>query len=288
MEYRLVDGLFEVPATLEPVADHPTEASEPFYQWVIRRLKNLMRAQGIRITVYGAENVPTTGGAIIAINHTGYYDFIFGGIAGFLRGKRMVRFMAKKEVFDIPIIGHAMRGMKHVSVDRSNGGSSVDEAVERIEDGQLVGIFPESTISRSFELADFKNGAARIAKQADAPLIPMVIWGSQRLWTKGRKKQLGRNHFPIIIRLGAPIDTSGEPDAVVDKLKASMQELLDESRAEYSRRFGPFEDGEDWLPASMGGSAPTLEEAREIDAKIKAEKKAKRARKLGRDAQTKE
>ncbi|WP_257159885.1 lysophospholipid acyltransferase family protein [Corynebacterium cystitidis] len=282
MDLRTVDGQFRVPATLDTVPNHPVESQESFYQWVIGRLRALLRSQKVEVTVYGVEHVPTTGGGLFAINHTGYYDFIFGGVPGYLRGKRLVRFMAKKEVFDKPVVGHAMRAMQHIPVDRSNGRSSVDEAVQRIKKGQLLGIFPESTISRSFELADFKNGAARIAQHADAPLIPMVIWGSQRLWTKGRKKELGRNGFPVIIRVGAPIDTSGEPDAVVDKLKASMQELLDESRAEYNERFGPFGDGADWLPASMGGSAPTLEEARAIDAKRKADKKAKRERKIGR------
>lgn len=284
MDYRTAAGQFRVPATVEQVPDHPVESKERFYQWVIGRLKALLRFQNIDVTVYGAQHVPTSGGALIAMNHTGYYDFIFGEVAPHIRGRRLLRFMAKKEVFDKPVLGPVMRRMDHIPVDRANGGSSVDEAVRRINNGQLVGIFPESTISRSFELADFKNGAARIAQQAHAPLIPMVTWGSQRLWTKGRKKELGRGGHPIIIRLGAPVDTTGEPDAVVVKLKEAMQELLDETRAEYTQRYGPFEDGEDWLPASMGGSAPTVEQAREIDAKLKAENKAKRERKIERRA----
>src|SRR5699024_1501645 len=134
--------------------------------------------QGIRLTVFGAENIPVDGPALLAINHTGYYDFIFGGIPAHLRGRRLVRFMAKKEIFDTPVIGRLMRSMKHLQVNRAAGAASREEAVERLRQGQLVGIFPEATISRAFELKDFKNGAARIAAEADAPLIPVVIWGS--------------------------------------------------------------------------------------------------------------
>ncbi|WP_018295926.1 lysophospholipid acyltransferase family protein [Corynebacterium lubricantis] len=288
MDYRIAGGQFEVPADLPEVPGHPVEAHERFYQFVIRRLKALLRFQKIPVTVYGAEHLPTDGGAIVAMNHTGYYDFIFGEVGPHVRGQRLLRFMAKKEVFDTPLVGTAMRYMDHVPVDRSAGGGSVGLAVERVKAGQLVGIFPEATISRSFELATFKNGAARIAQQADAPLVPMVTWGSQRFWTKGRKKELGRNGYPAIIRYGAPVDTSGDPEEVIVRLKAAMQKLLDESRAEYAERFGPFEDGLDWLPASMGGSAPTPEEADEINARVKAEraakKEAKKSRKLGRRA----
>ncbi|MHA2790014.1 lysophospholipid acyltransferase family protein [Corynebacterium sp. S7] len=288
MEYRIAGGQFEVPANFVSVPDHPVESNERFYQFVIGRLKALLRFQKIKVTVYGAENLPADGGAIVAMNHTGYYDFIFGEVGPHIRGRRLLRFMAKKEVFDTPLVGTAMRYMDHVPVDRSAGGGSVGLAVERVQAGQIVGIFPEATISRSFEISHFKNGAARIAQQADAPLIPMVTWGSQRFWTKGRKKELGRNGYPVIIRYGAPIDISGTPEEVIERLREEMKKLLDESRAEYTRRFGPFEDGLDWLPASMGGSAPTPEEADEINARVKAEKQAKKdakkSRKLGRRA----
>ncbi|WIM67522.1 lysophospholipid acyltransferase family protein [Corynebacterium breve] len=288
MEYRIAAGQFQVPADLEEFPLHPTESKERFYQWVIGRLKGLLRLQKVQVTCYGAEHIPAESGAIIAMNHTGYYDFMFGEVAPHIRGKRLLRFMAKREVFDVPVLGNIMNSMWHIPVDRSAGGSSVDAAVERIYRGQLVGIFPEATISRSFELANFKNGAARIAQQADAPLIPMVTWGSQRFWTKGREKELGRNGYPVIIRLGEPVDTTGTSDEVIARLKAAMQVLLDDVRAEYNERFGPFEPGMDWMPASMGGTAPTLEEADDINRRVKAEKiekkKAKEARKINRRA----
>ncbi|MDO5669296.1 MAG: lysophospholipid acyltransferase family protein [Corynebacterium sp.] len=271
---------FYVPRGLTEVPDHPVEATErPYNGFIIPLAKSLMKAQGIRLTVFGAENIPLEGPALLAVNHTGYYDFIFGGIPAHLRGRRLVRFMSKKEIFDAPVAGPLMRAMNHLPVDRSAGASSLIDAVERLRAGQLVGIFPEATISRSFELKEFKNGAARIAAEADAPLIPMVIWGSQRIWTKGHPKRLGRTKTPVFIRVGEPVDPSGDPDAAIARLKDAMQVLLDRVQDDYARAYGPFPAGEFWIPAEDGGSAPTLIDADRIDSEAKAAKIAKAEKK---------
>ena len=280
---------FHVPADLPEVPDHPTEAAEnPYGRVIIPLVKRLLKAQGVRLTVFGAENIPTDGPALLAINHTCYYDFIFGGIPAYLRGRRLVRFMAKKEIFDAPVAGRLMRAMKHLPVDRSAGGSSLPVAVERLQEGQLVGIFPEATISRAFELKEFKNGAARIADTAGAPLIPVVIWGSQRIWTKDNAKKLGRSNIPVFIRVGTPVDPSGDPDEAIDRLKTAMGVLLDQVRRDYDRAYGPFPAGAFWRPVSQGGSAPTLADAAVLDAEERAaraaNKEAKAAEKLDKRA----
>ncbi|RSZ64729.1 1-acyl-sn-glycerol-3-phosphate acyltransferase [Corynebacterium hylobatis] len=273
-------GVFYVPAGLPEVPDHPTEAREPVYNGIIiRLLKALLKAQGIRVTVFGAENIPLTGGALLAMNHTGYYDFIFGEVAAHLRGKRLVRFMAKKEIFDTPVAGPLMRAMKHVSVDRSSGAASREEAEAHLHDGQLVGIFPEATISRSFELKEFKNGAVRIAADANVPLIPMVTWGSQRIWTKDHPKRLGRTNTPVFIRVGEPVDTGGTPEEAIERLRDAMQDLLDLVREDYQRAYGPFPAGAYWLPAAVGGTAPTLIDAAGIDQQERAARAAKKEKK---------
>lgn len=273
-------GMIYAPVELEKVPDHPTEAKEPVYNGtIIRLVKAILRAQGIRITVFGAEHIPAEGGALLAVNHTGYYDFIFGGIPAHLRGRRLVRFMAKKEIFDAPVAGSLMRAMKHVSVDRSSGASSREEAEAHLRDGQLVGIFPEATISRSFELKEFKNGAVRIAAEVGAPLIPMVIWGSQRIWTKDHPKRLGRTKTPVFIRVGEPVDPTGDPDVAIQRLRDAMQALLEQVRDDYQRAYGPFPAGEHWMPASLGGTAPTLADAAEIDRRDRAARTAKKERK---------
>lgn len=273
---RWIGTLFEVPADFEAPAPHPAESKERFYQAIISGFKGIMRAQGLRFYVHGAENVPERDGALFVINHTGYYDFIFAGIGPHLRGKRLVRFMAKKEVFDTKVVGTLMRGMKHVPVDRAAGAASIAEATKWLSGGGLVGIFPESTISRSFELAEFKTGAARIADEAGVPMIPTVIWGSQRIWTKDLKKNLGRSNTPVVVNYGEPVYATGDPEEDTRRVKAAMQELLERNREEYARRFGPFPEGERWMPASLGGSAPTLEEATETQKRERAEKLAKK------------
>src|SRR5699024_1599635 len=191
--------------------------------------------------------------------------------------RRFIRFMAKKDVFEHAVSGPLMRGMKHIPVDRASGNESYREAVRRLRAGELVGVFPEATISRSFELKEFKTGAARMALEAGVPIVPVVIWGSQRVWTKGHPKHLGRTGLPILIHTGAPIAAEGTPEELTARVKASMSEILDRRRADSERAEGPYPPGAYWVPASLGGGAPTLAEATELDEADAAERAARRA-----------
>ena len=136
---------------------------EPVYSAVITTARLLWLAEGLKFKVSGVENVPKTGPGVVAFNHTGYLDFTYAGIPAYLQGRRYVRFMAKKEVFDNKYGGPIMRALKHIPVDREQGGESYRTAVEYLKRGELVGVYPEATISRSFELKAFKSGAARMA-----------------------------------------------------------------------------------------------------------------------------
>lgn len=231
----------------------------------------MFAAQGLKFTVTGAEHIPAHGGAVIAVNHTGYLDFTYAGLP-VRKVKRYIRFMAKKEVFDNKISGPIMRTLKHIPVDRGAGADSFRAAVDDLRRGELVGVYPEATISRSFELKDFKSGAARMALEADVPIIPVVIWGAQRVWTKGHPKRLGRTNTPISIAVGAPIapfepaaDLTAALHDVMAKLLTSLQENYEHPAGEY------------WVPARLGGSAPTLEEANRMDAADAEAKAARRA-----------
>ncbi|WP_342318584.1 lysophospholipid acyltransferase family protein [Corynebacterium mayonis] len=282
-----LEGLFVVePGYIAP-PNHAVEIEDSFYQRVIGLIKRIFKAQGTVTTIHGTEHLPQEGGALIAANHTGWFDFIFAGMGPHVMGRRLVRFMAKKEVFGIPVIGWLMRSMRHVAVDRSAGASSVDEAVNFLQNGSLVGIFPEGTISRSFEIRTFKTGGARIAQRAGVPLIPCAIWGSQRIWTKDMPPRLGRTHTPVIIRYGAPVDTAGTPEEVTARLEDAMGKLLEENRREYEDKFGPFAAGERWMPHSMGGSAPSTEEADAIAEQQKQARALKQRQKKARDSQKK-
>src|SRR5688500_10595219 len=154
---------------------------EPVYTPVIGAAKALVRVMNWKVRVSGLEHVPTTGPALLACNHIGYLDFIFIGY-GLLDIGRKVRFAAKKEVFDHKVSGPLMRGMKHIEVDRFGGAeAALNASVECLNRGEVVGMFPEGTISRSFLPAAAKTGAARMAMRAQAPLIPTAVWGTQRI-----------------------------------------------------------------------------------------------------------
>ena len=145
-------------------------AVEPAYGTVIAGVRLLWRTQGLKFTITGAEYLPSTGGAVVAINHTGYLDFTFAGLPFYNHSpRRLIRFMAKQEVFDHKVTGPIMRKLRHIPVDRSSGAPSFDAAVRALQAGELVGVYPEATISRSFELKEIKSGAARMAIAADVP-----------------------------------------------------------------------------------------------------------------------
>jgi 1-acyl-sn-glycerol-3-phosphate acyltransferase len=235
--------------------------AEPVYTSVVTLARLAFRGLGIRFAISGSEHVPRTGGAIMAINHIGYLDFAFAGFAARPAG-RLVRFMAKKEVFDHRVGGPLMRGMRHIPVDRTGAAlDSFHAAVLAARSGEIVGVFPEATISESYELKDFKTGAVRMAREAGVPLLPCVVWGSQRIFTKNRPKDLTRG-TPVRLVIGEAFTPDDALDAVAAtaELKARMQALLEHARATYPG--GPrTPDDTAWLPASMGGTAPTLEQA---------------------------
>lgn len=274
MDTRRYRG-FTVPRLYEGIAANRDEAVEKFYQGLVGFARRLMRAANIEVTVIGAENIPAESGALLAGNHTGYADFILMGTGPYLHGERLVRFMAKKSVFDVPVLGWLLKLMKHVPVDRARGGASIASAVQMLREGNLVGIFPEATISRSFELANFKTGAARIAHQAGVPLVPCAIWGSQRIWTKDLPKHF--RDVPVIVRYGEPVALTGDAEADTAELKHQMQSLLDVSRSEYASLYTDGV-GEAWMPVALGGTAPTPEEAEVLYAKERAEREAKKQR----------
>lgn len=250
---------------------------EPVYGTVIQLARLVWRLQGLKFTVTGVENLPVTGGAVIAINHTSYFDFTFAGLPAYRQGLgRKVRFMAKKEVFEHKITGPVMRSLRHIEVDRDSGGLSFDEACQKLKEGELVGVYPEATISRSFEIKEFKSGAARMAIAAGVPIIPHIVWGAQRIWTKGHPRKMWRPKVPIHVAVGEPIEPTLPANELTALLHSRMQHLLERVQDAY----GPHPPGEFWVPHRLGGGAPTLAEANRMDAEEAAEKAAKRAQRL--------
>lgn len=231
---------------------------EPVYTPVIGFARTVFFGMGLKFRILGEHHVPRTGGAVLAINHTGYLDFTFAGLA-LRKHRRVARFMAKKSVFEHGVTGPLMRGMKHIPVDRRAGLGSLQAAVAALEKGEIVGVFPEATMSLSFELKEFKTGAARMAQEAGVPILPCTLWGSQRVWTKHVPKQLGRNKIPIFVTIGEPMQPDEDVVAATERLHEVMEGLLEEQQAAYPELTGPDLR---FLPARLGGTAPTPEEAR--------------------------
>jgi 1-acyl-sn-glycerol-3-phosphate acyltransferase len=233
------------------------------YPGIILTARALFRALGLRFQLSGTEHVPRTGGALLAFNHVSYVDFILGGYAA-LPSQRLVRFMAKKEIFDHRLAGPLMRSMHHIPVDRAEGAGSLGHALRLLAAGEVVGIFPEATISRSFEVKEIKSGAVRIAADAGVPLIPVALWGTQRILTKDHPRDLARGKT-IAIRVGEPMHPTGsDPAAESAELHTRLTALVGEAIRGYPADEQP--PGSWWLPASYGGSAPTPDEAARLDA----------------------
>ncbi len=236
---------------------------ELVYPPVILGCKTLFRVLDMKLDLAGVEHIPASGGAVLACTHVSYLDFIFCGLAG-LPAKRKTRFMAKQQVFANRIAGPLMRGMRHIPVDREAGQASYQQAVAALRAGEVVGVFPEATITRSFTVKPIKTGAVRMAAEAEVPVIPVAVWGSQRLWTKGRPKNLTQRHVPILIRVGDPFQPApgDDIDVLTKDLRARMTALLDKAQRDYPVTPAPGEDTW-WLPAHLGGTAPTPEAADE-------------------------
>ncbi|HET9421403.1 MAG TPA: lysophospholipid acyltransferase family protein [Nocardioides sp.] len=243
------------------------------YPPIILTAKTAFRVLGQRFVTTGTEHVPRQGGVMLAVNHIGYVDFIYGGLAANPSGRK-VRFMAKREIFDHAVTGPVMRSMHHIEVDRGEGLASYDRAVEYLRRGEAVGIFPEATISRAFVLKEFKTGAVRIAAAAGVPLVPVILWGTQRMITKDHPKDFSRGKT-IAINVGEPLHPTGE-NAVAEtaELHRVMSAMLDETIRAYPADEQP--PGSWWLPAEYGGSAPTLEEAARLDAEEKRQRAERR------------
>lgn len=244
------------------------------YPPVIAAAKAAFKLLGLRFQMRGTEHVPRTGGAVLAVNHISYVDFVLGGFAA-QPSKRLVRFMSKRELFDHRYAGPLMRSLHHINVDRGDGSAAYQEGVRYLRMGEVVGIFPEATISRSFEIKELKTGAVRLAAEARVPLVPVILWGTQRMLTKDHPRDFSRAKT-IGITVGAPLRPPGaDPVAETAELRSTMAALLDSAIRTYPAEEQP--PGSWWLPASYGGSAPTPRQARRMDQAEKTERARRRS-----------
>jgi 1-acyl-sn-glycerol-3-phosphate acyltransferase len=189
----------------------------------------------------GLDRIPRSGPAIVACNHVSYLDPLTNGEAVDRAGRRP-RFLAKDDLFRIPVVGAVLRGAGQIPVVRGRrDGSSLDLAAEALLAGEVVVIYPEGTVTRREDglPMEGKTGIARLALRTGAPVVPMASWGSQAVWQKSGKGSI-RFGRPILTKVGEAIAFDPEPEAGVERWRevtatvmAAITELAVELRDRY-------------------------------------------------------
>jgi 1-acyl-sn-glycerol-3-phosphate acyltransferase len=248
---------------------------EPVFRTLEIAANTLVAATGTKITYQNLENIPRAGGAVIAINHTSYVDWLPAALAVQHRGRR-IRYMIKAEMQQVKIVNFLIKHTKTIPVNRRAGHEAYTQAVRLLRAGEVVGLMPEATISRSFELKEFKTGAARMALEAGVPMVPLIVWGAQRIWTKDHPRNVGYKKIPVIVAAGRPLSPTGDVDHLDAALRDEMASLLHRVQEEYPHPAGAF-----WVPERLGGSAPTVAEAKLLEETERAARARKRAERGG-------
>lgn len=235
------------------------------------------KALGVDLRVTGHEHIPSDGPVVLASNHIGYLDFAFVMLAP-PSPRREVRFLARDDFFTNPVSGFLLRKLGQIPVDVHGDPMGAAAAAEEVlQRGEAIGIHPEGTISPSFVPRRGKSGVVRLADSVEAPIVPVALWGSQRVVTKGRPVRPTRG-ATVLVRYGEPFRPTARTSML--RTKEVMERINAElalAQAAYPQRPGPPPD-DWWVPAHLGGSAPTPEEA---DAVIRSQDEQRRARRLG-------
>lgn len=229
------------------------------YRIVAAGVFGAMRLSRWRINRTGTEHLPPTGGFVIAANHQSAIDAFILGHAAYRKRRQPVYILVKHSLFNLPIIGQVMRASGNISVDRSAGANAYTKARNVLQAGGIILVFPEQTISPSFELLDFKAGAIRLARDANVPIIPAASFGSHRFQTLGRRPRLLFG-LPVEVVYGKAFTCEGDLalEVAVSRLKACVVELYETAMRSYP---GGLPAGAWWVPARLGGSALTHADA---------------------------
>ena len=205
-----------------------------------------------RFEFEGIERIPDDGPAIVVANHRSYFDTVAIGLT-LARSGRSARFLGKKEVFDAPVVGQLARALGGIRVDRGSGtaNESLDEAARALEGGDVVVVMPQGTIPRGREFFEpklrGKTGAARLAAATNAPVIPVGMWGTERVWPRSSRipNVLNLTDPPhITVRVGdavkldyddARADTERIMSAIVELLPDEAKVWHEPSEAELKR-----------------------------------------------------
>ena len=190
-----------------------TERIDWAYGVAILVLRPLLSAL-TRRTWRGAEHIPREGGVILVANHISHIDPLTLAQYLIFAAGRLPRFLAKIEIFGVPVIGAIMRGAKQLAVDRHapTAALALEDAVQALRRGSAVLFYPEGTVPRDGTgwPGRTKTGVARLALLSGAPVIPIAQWGPQHLYdVRGRWYQgLSLSRTDIVVEAGPPVDLS--------------------------------------------------------------------------------
>ena len=234
----------------------------------------------VKFTVTGEENLPTEGGFLLVSNHLSNVDPLFL-CWYFMKRNTAVRFLAKKSMFSVPVFGWIIKGMGLIPVNRDSNPSAVLAPTrEALTAGEVVGIYPEGTLTRDPDQwpMEFKSGAARLALDTGVTVIPLSQWGPQDIMApynaKGMDMRPGRR---ISYHFGAPVDLSdligpaGSEDH--DAVNAATARTLQAVRAGVGQLRGLPVPDTVWDPATQAGPWWEEEQAKAAKKAAKAAKK---------------
>jgi 1-acyl-sn-glycerol-3-phosphate acyltransferase len=186
--------------------------------------RSILFVSRIKVTVNGLSNVDPSKSFIYMSNHQSNFDIPV--LLAYIPGQ--FRWLAKAELFKIPIFGHGMRGAGYISIDRFNRDSafqSIDQAAKKIRDGVSVMIFPEGTRSKDGRIRPFKKGGFIMALNSGVPIVPVVVRGT---WPIMSKDSLRINRGNVYLDIKQPIDTHGytrdNKQLLIDRVRAVICE----------------------------------------------------------------
>ncbi|WLQ05338.1 lysophospholipid acyltransferase family protein [Arthrobacter oryzae] len=258
------------------------QPNDRFYRFIVRTGLALHRLFGIRVIITGREHLPPPGalngpsrrvvpgqGAVVAITHFGYLDFAFAELALWWNSRAEMRYLVTQGAADHWFAGPAISAAGHVVVPYGPGSGAYDAAVAKLREGEIIAVLPEAGVSRSFTVRDCKTGAVRMAAEAGVPLIPVSVWGAHRLMTRRHGFSPRRAwRAPVRIHVGRPLLPAHLPGPAQDaqpateELRRVLQAGIDTAIADFP--LTPPR-GAWWMPAHLGGGAPTEAERRQLD-----------------------
>lgn len=210
--------------TLPTIGIHGYESGPPVYNFC-RSLARFAGTAFFDLKVYGADNVPLSGGVLLVSNHQSYVDPIF--IAAKL--PRVLAFLAKSELFEPPGFNWLIRNCNAFPVKQGKGDvGAVKKTIELLQSGHAVLVFPEGSRTEDGRLQDIAAGAALVVKRAKVPVVPLVIEGAFKVWPRHRAlPRMGA----VSVRFGKPIWLhQHKSDQIVKNIGQSFATLLRDGR----------------------------------------------------------